>query len=62
MQWKLELGIDIGVDRGITQGRDMRDTEKITDMLRCGKTVDEIVDFCNYLYEQVREIADTIDA
>ena len=58
----MKVGEKKGIDRGITQGRDMRDTEKITDMLRRGKTVDEIVDFCNYPYEQVREIADAMEA
>ena len=52
----------VGEKRGIDKGIDMRDTEKITDMLRRGKTVDEIVDFCNYPYEQVRGIADAMEA
>ena len=34
-----------------------RDVEKITDMLKRGKTVEQIVDFCNYPYEQVQNIA-----
>ena len=49
----------VGEKRGIDKGIDMRDTEK---MLRRGKTVDEIVDFCNYPYEQVRGIADAMEA
>lgn len=47
---------------GEKRGIDMRDTEKITDMLKRGKTVDEIVDFCNYPYEQVRDIASAMEA
>lgn len=35
--------------------------EMIVDMLRRGKTIDEIVDFCNIPYEKVRKIADSID-
>jgi hypothetical protein len=37
-----------------------RDVEKITDMLKRGKTVEQIVDFCNYPYEQVQKIAKSI--
>lgn len=49
-------------EEGLAEGRDMRDKEKITDMLRRGKTVEEIVDFCDYPYEQVKEIADALEA
>ena len=39
-----------------------RDTEKITDMLSRGKTVEEIVEFCNYPYKQVKEIASSMSS
>ncbi len=42
------------------EARDHRDREKITYMLRRGKTVEEIVDFCGYPYDQVKEIEETL--
>lgn len=42
------------------EGREERDKEKITDMLLRGKTVNEIVDFCNYPYDQVKAVADSL--
>lgn len=44
------------------EGRVIRDTEKITDMLSRGKTVEEIVEFCNYPYKQVKEIASSMSS
>ncbi len=43
---------DIGIEDGIL----FRDKEKISEMLRRGKTVDEIVDFCGYEKELVEKI------
>ena len=43
-------------EEGIEEGINLRDNEKISDMLRRGKTVEEIVDFCNYPYELVDQI------
>ena len=40
----------------IEEGIGLRDTQKIEEMLRRGKTVDEIVDFCGYPYDQVKEV------
>lgn len=37
-----------------------RDIQRIEDMIRRGKTVDEIVDFCGYPYEQVKEVEDSL--
>ena len=54
-------GLEEGHTKGLAEGREIRDREKITDMLRRGKTVDEIVEFCGYPYEQVRQIADSAD-
>ena len=48
------------VDEGVEIGREERDAQKIEEMLRRGKTVEEIVDFCQYPYEQVKEIADSL--
>ena len=44
------------------EGRSDRDLEKISDMLRRGKTVEEIVDFCNYPYEQVKKVEENLVA
>lgn len=41
--------------------REQRDVEKIKDMLKRGKTIEEIVDFCNYPYEQVQKIASSMN-
>ena len=49
-----------GREEGIALGTVKRDEEKITEMLRRGKTVEEIVDFCGYPDEQVRRIADSV--
>ena len=47
-------------EEGLEEGGDLRDTMRITDMLRRGKTVEEIVDFCNYPYEQVKKVEDSL--
>ncbi len=49
-------------EEGREEGRAARDEEKITEMLRRGKTVEEIVDFCGYPDEQVRKISDSLSA
>ena len=51
-------GIELGIGQGIEQGISNRDTQMIEGMLRRGKTVDEIVDFCGYAREQVEKIRD----
>ncbi len=45
---------------GREEGKAIRDAEKIEYMLRNGKTVKQIVDFCGYTYEQVKEVEDSI--
>ena len=49
-----------GVSQGISQGKDIRENEIITDMLSRGKSIDEIVEFCNFPYEQVQKIASSM--
>ena len=56
----VDEGVEIGVEKGVEIGREERDAQKIEEMLRRGKTVEEIVDFCQYPYEQVKEIADSL--
>lgn len=53
-------GREEGRVEGIAEGGDIRDAERIEAMLRCGKTVKQIVDFCGYTYEQVKEVEDSI--
>ena len=48
-----------GLSTGLSKGGDIRDQERITDMLRRGKTVEEIVDFCGYSYDQVKQVEDS---
>ena len=45
---------------GREEGKAIRDAEKIEYMLRNGKTVKQIVDFCGYTYEQVKEVEKSI--
>ena len=45
---------------GRAEGGDIRDAERIESMLRRGKTVKQIVDFCGYTYEQVKEVENSI--
>ena len=42
------------------EGREERDTQKIEEMLSRGKTVEEIVDFCGYPYEQVKSVEEDL--
>ena len=44
------------------EGREEGRAEMIKDMLKRGKTVEEIADFCDYPYEKVREISDRLNA
>ena len=47
-------------EEGREEGKADRDLEKISEMLRRGKTVEEIVDFCNYPLELVKKVADNL--
>ena len=47
-------------EEGLEEGGDLRDNMRITDMLQRGKTVEEIVDFCNYPYEMVRKVKESL--
>ncbi|WP_026662314.1 hypothetical protein [Butyrivibrio proteoclasticus] len=53
-------GIGKGIEQGIEQGIDLRDREKITNMLNKGKTPNEIVEFCDYPMELVLEVQDKL--
>ena len=56
----IEQGIEQGRKQGIEQGREQGIEQSIEKMLRRGRTVEEIVDFCGYPYEQVKKVADSI--
>ena len=45
---------------GIEEGRNQRDREKIEEMLRAGKTVDGIVDYCGYPIDLVKSVQESI--
>ena len=49
-------------EEGRAEGREEGRAEMIKDMLKRGKTVEEIADFCDYPYEKVREISDRLNA
>ena len=56
----IEQGIKQGVKQGIKQGRDLCDRERITEMLKNGRTPSEIVDFCGYSADLVYQINDEL--
>ena len=45
---------------GRSEGRAEARTDDITDMLSRGKTVEEIVDFCGYPYDQVKKVEESL--
>ena len=44
----------------LQDAKDDRDFEKIEEMLRDGRTVEQIVDFCHYDYEQVKLVEEAL--
>ena len=52
----LEAAWNGGVNKGIEQGINQRDREKIAEMIRNGKTPQAIVEFCNYPQALVLEV------
>ena len=58
MEWLEKF--DAAVAEGKAEGGDIRDAERISDMLRRGKTVDEIVDFCGYPVELVKKVEESM--
>ena len=47
---------DKGVEKGIEKGIEKRDCQKIMEMLKDGKTLEAIVEFCKYPMEQVMAV------
>ena len=43
-------------NKGMAQGIEKRDTQKIMEMLKDGKTPEAIVEFCKYPMEQVLKV------
>ncbi|MCR5357151.1 MAG: Rpn family recombination-promoting nuclease/putative transposase [Lachnospiraceae bacterium] len=56
----VEEGMEKGREEGRKEGIKLANTERIEDMLRRGKTVDEIVDFCGYPPEVVQKVYDEL--
>ncbi len=52
----IEEGRAAGIKEGRAEGGDLRDAQRIEDMLRRGKTAEEIIDFCGYPDELVKRI------
>ncbi len=49
-------------EEAVKKAVDSREVQRIEDMLRRGKTVEEIVDFCGYPYEQVKKVEENLVA
>ncbi len=54
--------LDQGRAEGEISGREKRDREKIEEMLRKGKTPEDIADFCGYPIELVKSVQDSMKA
>ena len=57
----VEDGLKQGIEQGIEQGIADRDTQKITEMLKKGKTPEAISDFCGYPLEQVLAVKKSLE-
>ena len=55
-----EEGIEEGIGQGIGQGIEQEINNRISDMLSRGKTVEEIVEFCGYSIEQVKQVEESM--
>jgi predicted transposase/invertase (TIGR01784 family) len=51
---------EIGMEKGIEQGMEKERTDKIAEMLNNGRTVEAIVDFCNYPLELVKKVQESM--
>ena len=49
-----------GIGQGIGQGIEQEINNRISDMLSRGKTVEEIVEFCGYSIEQVKQVEESM--
>ncbi len=49
-----------GIEEGIEQGIEQEINNRISDMLSRGKTVEEIVEFCGYSIEQVKQVEESM--
>ncbi len=47
-------------EEAVKKAVDSREVQRIEDMLRRGKTLDEIVDFCGYPYDQVKKVEENL--
>ena len=61
-EYTMNLFREEGREEGIKEGRDLRDTEKIAEMLNAGKTPEAIADFCGYPLEQVEAVKSRLNS
>ena len=54
------IGLEQGLEQGIERGYNLRDRDKIREMLSNGKKPREIVEFCNYPAELVSEVQESL--
>ncbi len=55
-----EKGMQQGMQQGIEKGREEERKKSIEEMLRKGKSPEEIVDFCGYSITLVKSVQDSI--
>ena len=51
---------EIGMEKGLEKGKNVRDKEKIEEMLRRGKSPEDIADFCGYPIELVKQVEESL--
>ncbi len=62
IDWEKELSREEGRKEGREEGREVGHVDVIEDMLKNGKTVEMIAEFCNYPVEYVRKIEEQMKA
>ncbi len=56
IQEEAQIAAEKALTEGRKEGRDIRDREKIEEMLRRGKAPKEIADFCGYPMELILKV------
>ena len=62
IDWEKEMSRKEGLEEGREEGREEGHVDVIEDMLKNGKTVEMIAEFCNYPVEYVRKIEEQMRA
>ena len=55
-----EQGRELGIEQGITKGLQLRDRQKIEEMLKNGRKPQAIADFCGYPMELILEVEENM--